>query len=110
MSARVRDGCISAPMLLARRFEKVLDFIRFGLLFCLFVAVLGVVKPRITRPDRPRPFHRRPRPGGATILPDQDHMRHVPKLAALVAILMLAGSAFARAVEIASADDTARFL
>jgi len=37
-------------------------------------------------------------------------MRRVPKIAALVAILMLAGSGFARAAEIASANDTARFL
>src|SRR5438552_18277953 len=37
-------------------------------------------------------------------------MRRVPKIAALVAILMLACTGFARAAEIASANDTARFL
>jgi hypothetical protein len=37
-------------------------------------------------------------------------MRHVPKIAAFVAILMLACTGFARAAEIASANDTARFL
>ncbi len=37
-------------------------------------------------------------------------MRHVPNIAALVAILMLACTGVARAAEIASANDTARFL
>src|SRR3954470_24494856 len=37
-------------------------------------------------------------------------MRHVPKIVVLAAILMLAHTALARAVEIASANDTARFL
>jgi hypothetical protein len=37
-------------------------------------------------------------------------MRHVPKIAAVVALLMLACTGFAGAAEIASANDTARFL
>src|SRR3954452_11770104 len=37
-------------------------------------------------------------------------MRHLPKIAALAAILMLAASGCAGAAEIASANDTARFL
>jgi len=37
-------------------------------------------------------------------------MPRVPNIAALVAILMLAGAGFARAAEIANANDTARFL
>ena len=43
-------------MLLTRSFESVLDFIQFGLLFCSFFTVLGVIKLRITRPDLPRPY------------------------------------------------------
>jgi APA family basic amino acid/polyamine antiporter len=42
-------------MLFTRSFEAVLDFIQFGLLFCSFFTVLGVIKLRITRPDLPRP-------------------------------------------------------
>ena len=37
-------------------------------------------------------------------------MRHVPKIAALLAILMLASTGSVRAADIASANDTARFL
>jgi APA family basic amino acid/polyamine antiporter len=43
-------------MLFTRSFEAVLDFIQFGLLFCSFFTVLGVIKLRITRPDLPRPY------------------------------------------------------
>ena len=34
----------------------MLDFIQFGLLFCSFFTVLGVIKLRVTRPDLPRPY------------------------------------------------------
>ncbi|HET6838279.1 MAG TPA: APC family permease [Bradyrhizobium sp.] len=47
---------IANLMLFTRSFEAVLDFIQFGLLFCSFFTVLGVIKLRITRPDLPRPY------------------------------------------------------
>jgi basic amino acid/polyamine antiporter, APA family len=47
---------IASLLLFTRSFEAVLDFIQFGLLFCSFFTVLGVVKLRITRPDLPRPY------------------------------------------------------
>jgi basic amino acid/polyamine antiporter, APA family len=47
---------ISVLLLFTRSFEAVLDFIQFGLLFCSFFTVLGVIKLRITRPDFPRPY------------------------------------------------------
>jgi basic amino acid/polyamine antiporter, APA family len=47
---------ISVVLLFTRSFEAVLDFIQFGLLFCSFFTVLGVIKLRITRPDLPRPY------------------------------------------------------
>ena len=34
----------------------MLDFIQFGLTFCAFLTVLGLIKLRITRPDLPRPY------------------------------------------------------
>ncbi|WP_291860526.1 amino acid permease [Bradyrhizobium sp.] len=43
-------------LLFTRSFEAVLDLIQFGLLFCSFFTVLGVIKLRITRPDLPRPY------------------------------------------------------
>src|ERR1700716_24813 len=43
-------------LLFTRSFEAVLDFIQFALLFCSFFTVLGVIKLRITQPDRPRPY------------------------------------------------------
>jgi basic amino acid/polyamine antiporter, APA family len=47
---------VASLMLFTRSFEAVLDFIQFGLLFCSFFTVLGVVKLRITQPDLPRPY------------------------------------------------------
>ena len=43
-------------MLLTQSFEAVLDFIQFSLTACSFLAVLGVIKLRITHPDLPRPY------------------------------------------------------
>src|ERR1700726_1306562 len=43
-------------MLFTRSFEAVLDFIQFALLFCSFFTVLGVIKLRITDPERARPY------------------------------------------------------
>ena len=47
---------VAVLLLFTRSFEAVLDFIQFGLLFCSFFTVLGVIKLRITRPDLPRPY------------------------------------------------------
>ena len=47
---------VAGLLLFTRSFEAVLDFIQFGLLFCSFFTVLGVVKLRITQPDLPRPY------------------------------------------------------
>lgn len=46
---------LASLLLLTQSFEAVLDFIQFGLTFCSFLAVLGLIKLRITRPDLPRP-------------------------------------------------------
>jgi APA family basic amino acid/polyamine antiporter len=43
-------------LLLTQSFETVLEFIQFSLTLCSFLAVLGVVVLRVTRPDLPRPY------------------------------------------------------
>lgn len=43
-------------LLLTQSFEKVLEFIQFSLTLCSFLAVLGVIVLRVTRPDLPRPY------------------------------------------------------
>jgi basic amino acid/polyamine antiporter, APA family len=43
-------------MLLTGSFEAIVGFIGFSLTACSFLAVLGVIKLRITHPDLPRPF------------------------------------------------------
>jgi APA family basic amino acid/polyamine antiporter len=43
-------------MLLSNSFEAVLDFVQFSLTACSFMAVLGVIWLRLTRPDLPRPY------------------------------------------------------
>jgi APA family basic amino acid/polyamine antiporter len=47
---------VATLMLVTESFEAVLDFIQFSLLTCSFLAVLGLIKLRITRPDLPRPY------------------------------------------------------
>src|SRR5689334_1068881 len=47
---------VASLMLLTNKFDKVLEFIQFSLLFCSFFVVLGVIKLRITHPDLPRPY------------------------------------------------------
>jgi basic amino acid/polyamine antiporter, APA family len=47
---------VSNLLLLTQSFEMVLDFIQFSLTFCSFFAVLGVIKMRITQPQRARPY------------------------------------------------------
>jgi APA family basic amino acid/polyamine antiporter len=50
------QAAVATVMLLTQSFEAVLEFIQFALLSCSFLAVLGVIKLRITRPDLPRPY------------------------------------------------------
>src|SRR5213078_2226834 len=47
---------VATLMLLTQSFEAVLEFIQFSLLTCSFLAVLGVIKLRMTDPDLPRPY------------------------------------------------------
>lgn len=47
---------VATGMLLTQSFEAVLEFIQFALLSCSFLAVLGVIVLRITRPELPRPY------------------------------------------------------
>ena len=37
-------------------FESVVKFVQFSLTFCSFLAVLGVIVLRFTRPELPRPY------------------------------------------------------
>ena len=55
-SAILFQTIVATLMLLTQSFEAVLEFIQFSLLTCSFLAVLGVIKLRITRPDLPRPY------------------------------------------------------
>lgn len=43
-------------LLATQSFEAVLDFIQFSLTLCSFLAVLGVIVLRVTRPDLKRPY------------------------------------------------------
>ncbi len=56
MIAILFQTVVATLMLLTQSFEAVLEFIQFSLLSCSFLAVLGVIKLRITRPDLPRPY------------------------------------------------------
>jgi APA family basic amino acid/polyamine antiporter len=47
---------VATLLLLTQSFESVLEFIQFSLTFCSFLAVLGVIVLRFTRPDLPRPY------------------------------------------------------
>jgi APA family basic amino acid/polyamine antiporter len=49
------QGGVATLLLLTQSFEAVLEFIQFSLTLCSFLAVLGLVKLRITQPDLPRP-------------------------------------------------------
>ncbi|MFL6795910.1 MAG: APC family permease [Xanthobacteraceae bacterium] len=50
------QAVVATILLLTQSFEAVLEFIQFSLLTCSFIAVLGVIKLRITRPDLARPY------------------------------------------------------
>jgi APA family basic amino acid/polyamine antiporter len=43
-------------MLLTQKFETVVNYIQFSLTFCTFLAVLGVIVLRFTRPELTRPY------------------------------------------------------
>jgi len=43
-------------LLLTRSFEAIVDFIGFSLTACSFLAVVGVIKLRLTHPELPRPY------------------------------------------------------
>ena len=47
---------VASLLLLTQSYEAVLEFIQFSLILCSFLAVLGLIKLRITRPDLPRPY------------------------------------------------------
>jgi APA family basic amino acid/polyamine antiporter len=47
---------IATIMLLTQTFRSVVEFVQFALTFCSFLAVLGVVVLRFTRPELPRPY------------------------------------------------------
>lgn len=49
------QGGVAKLLLLTQSFEAVLEFIQFSLTLCSFLAVLGLIKLRITQPDLPRP-------------------------------------------------------
>ncbi len=65
-SQRSRNGVPTAALalqigvvtllLLSQSFEAVLDFIQFSLTLCSFLAVLGVIVLRVTRPELSRPY------------------------------------------------------
>ena len=47
---------VASLLLLTQSYEAVLEFIQFALLLCSFLAVLGLIRLRITRPDLPRSY------------------------------------------------------
>ncbi len=47
---------VATILLLTQSFESVLEFIQFSLTFCSFLAVLGVIVLRYTKPQLPRPY------------------------------------------------------
>ena len=50
------QAAVATIMLLTQTFELVVKFVQFALTFCSFLAVLGVIVLRFTRPDLPRPY------------------------------------------------------
>jgi APA family basic amino acid/polyamine antiporter len=50
---------VTTLLLMTRSFEAVLEFIQFSLAFCSFLAVLGVIVLRLTRPNLERPYRLR---------------------------------------------------
>jgi APA family basic amino acid/polyamine antiporter len=54
--AILMQAAVATFMLWTETFESVVKFVQFALTFCSFLAVLGVVVLRFTRPDLPRPY------------------------------------------------------
>jgi APA family basic amino acid/polyamine antiporter len=50
------QAAVATIMLLTQTFESVVKFVQFALTFCSFLAVLGVLVLRFTRPELPRPY------------------------------------------------------
>ena len=50
------QALIATAMLWTDTFETLVKFVQFSLTFCSFLAVLGVIVLRRTRPDLPRPY------------------------------------------------------
>jgi APA family basic amino acid/polyamine antiporter len=50
------QAAVATIMLLTQTFESVVKFVQFALTFCSFLAVLGVIVLRFTRPELPRPY------------------------------------------------------
>jgi basic amino acid/polyamine antiporter, APA family len=55
-SAILLQVVIASLLLCTQTFEAVLEFIQFSLIFCSFLAVLGVIKLRVTAPEATRPY------------------------------------------------------
>ena len=56
VNATLLQLAVVMVLLFTQSFEAVLDFIQFGLTFCSFLTVLGVIILRIRQPDLPRPY------------------------------------------------------
>ncbi len=54
--ALVLQTVVATLMLVTQSFETVVQFIQFSLTLCSFLAVLGVIVLRFTRPELPRPY------------------------------------------------------
>jgi len=50
------QAVVATVMLWTETFETVVKFVQFSLTFCSFLAVLGVIILRFTRPELPRPY------------------------------------------------------
>ena len=50
------QAVVATVMLWTETFETVVKFVQFSLTFCSFLAVLGVIILRYTRPELPRPY------------------------------------------------------
>ena len=50
------QAVVATFMLWTETFESVVKFVQFSLTFCSFLAVLGVIVLRYTRPELPRPY------------------------------------------------------
>jgi len=56
VAATLLQMAAAGAMLFTQSFEAVLEYAQFGLTFCSFLTVLGLVKLRLARPDLERPY------------------------------------------------------